>query len=217
MGLTKIEYGSLASSKILNDNFNFLETEISELSDNITTKTANFSSQVATLNSNIENLLNFKQTFIQTGMILPSVIPDIPSGFLLCDGSELSVKDYNDLFNVIGTTYGSSDSTTFCLPDLRDKTLWGSGENNLGVYLKSKLPNIKGEFRLSGTEGSSAVTGAFSAGKKGGSRGAGHEPSAYNPLMSFDASLYNPETTVYSDDCSIVQPPALTIHFIIKY
>ena len=27
MGLTKIEYGSLASSKILNDNFNFLETE----------------------------------------------------------------------------------------------------------------------------------------------------------------------------------------------
>ena len=61
MGLTKIEYGSLASSKILNDNFNFLETEISDLAENLTNKTANFSSQVATLNFNVENLLKFIQ------------------------------------------------------------------------------------------------------------------------------------------------------------
>lgn len=217
MGLTKIEYGSLASSKILNDNFNFLETEISDLAENLTNKTANFSSQVATLNFNVENLLKFKQTFIQTGMIIPTVIPEVPLGFLLCDGSELNVEDYKDLYDVIGKTYGSSDSTKFCLPDLRDKTLWGNGENELGVYLDSKLPNIKGTFRLAGTEGSSSLTGAFTAGKKGGYRGGGHEPNAYNPLMTFDASLYNPEKTVYSDDCTIVQPPALVMKFIIKY
>jgi len=217
MGLTEIKYGSLASSKVLNDNFSFLSTEIANLSDTLIDKTANFTSQVSTLNSSVENLLTYKESFIQPGVILPFAGNTLPEGFLLCDGSELTVSDYEELYSVIGTTYGSSDSTKFCLPDLRDKTLWGAGTNSLGTNLTSKLPNIKGTFRLAGTEGSSSVTGAFTAGKRGGSRGNGHDPKAYNPLMTFDASKYNSETSVYSDDCTIVQPPAMVVKFIIKY
>ncbi|MCD8378250.1 MAG: phage tail protein [Candidatus Gastranaerophilales bacterium] len=217
MGLTEIEYGSLASSKVVNDNFSYLESEIAALSDDMTSKNANYSSQVATLNASVTSLLEYKESFIQTGMILPYTSSTVPDGFLLCDGSEVAVDDYEDLYDVIGTTYGSSDSTTFCLPDLRNRTLWGAGTYSLGDYVESALPNIKGEFRLSGTEGSSAVTGAFTADTKGGSWGKGHDNSKSNPLMVFDASTYNSDTTVYSDDCTIVQPPALAVKFIIKY
>jgi prepilin-type N-terminal cleavage/methylation domain-containing protein len=45
-----------------------------------------------------------------------------PSGYLLEDGSAVSRVTYDDLFAVIGTTYGSGDgSTTFNLPDSRGR------------------------------------------------------------------------------------------------
>ena len=214
MSLIEIEYGSLASSRVLNDNFSYLLSQINTVSDDLTTRSAGFSSQLATLNTNITNLLDYRESFIAVGMILPFLGNSIPDGYLLCDGSVLNVSEYEDLYDVIGTTYGSSDSTNFNLPDLRDKTLWGIGENSLGTYVQSALPNIKGQFRLAGTEGSSAVSGAFSAGSKGGSYGKGHSASSSNPLMKFDASDYN---EIYSDDCLVVQPPALAIQFIVKY
>ena len=43
-----------------------------------------------------------------------------PHGWLHCDGSPISRTAYSDLFNVIGTTYGTGDgSTTFYVPDTR--------------------------------------------------------------------------------------------------
>jgi len=47
--------------------------------------------------------------------------------WLPCDGSSLLRSDYPDLFAVIGTTYGSVDSTHFNLPDFRDRTAVGAG------------------------------------------------------------------------------------------
>ncbi|MCR5264981.1 MAG: phage tail protein [Cyanobacteria bacterium RUI128] len=214
MSLIEIEYGSLASSGVLNDNFNYLKTEVEALADNINQKTSFFSSQVATLNTSVTDLLSYRSSFIDTGMIIPCILSVVPDGFLLCDGSELEIEDYGDLYDVIGTAYGSSDASSFCLPDLTDKTLWGEGSSSVGEYVDSKLPNIKGQFRLQGTEGSSAVSGAFVAGSRGGSWGTGHDNSAKNPLMQFDASRYS---EVYDDECDVVQPPALVVKFIIKY
>jgi microcystin-dependent protein len=214
MSLIEIEYGSLASSRDMNNNFSYLAEQISTLSESIKSDTANFSSKVATLNTSVNAVLDYKKSFIQTGMILPCVTSSIPDGFLLCDGSEVLVSDFEDLYAVIGTMFGGEDDEKFSLPDLRNKTLFGVSESNLGVYLTSKLPNIKGGFRLAGTEGSSSVSGAFIAGTKGGSYGKGHDKSASNPLMTFDASMYNP---IYSDESAIVQPPALAVNFVIKY
>lgn len=45
-----------------------------------------------------------------------------PDGYILEDGSAVSRTTYADLFNLIGTTYGSGDgSTTFNLPDSRGR------------------------------------------------------------------------------------------------
>lgn len=47
--------------------------------------------------------------------------------WLDCDGSSLLRSDYPDLFTIIGTTYGSVDSTHFSLPDFRGRTRVGAG------------------------------------------------------------------------------------------
>ena len=56
--------------------------------------------------------------FVGCVSYFPNVTP--PNGWLACDGSTVSRSDYNELFLVIGTTYGAGDgSTTFKIPDLR--------------------------------------------------------------------------------------------------
>jgi len=42
---------------------------------------------------------------------------DIPSGWLLCDGSAVSRSTYSDLFNIIGTRFGSGDGSTTSIFD----------------------------------------------------------------------------------------------------
>ena len=52
---------------------------------------------------------------------------NIPQGYLLCDGSAVSRSFYSSLFTAIGTTNGSGDgSSTFNIPDLRDKFVVGA-------------------------------------------------------------------------------------------
>ncbi len=85
---------------------------------------------------------------IPVGTILPFSGSTIPPKFLLCDGSEISRITYSDLFNVIGTTYGSGDgSTTFNLPNLKGKVPAGldtsqSEFNTLGKTGGSKTHTL---------------------------------------------------------------------------
>jgi len=51
-----------------------------------------------------------------------------PEGWALCDGSLLPVADHQDLFALIGTTYGGDGQDTFGLPDLRGRVPIGDGQ-----------------------------------------------------------------------------------------
>jgi microcystin-dependent protein len=63
---------------------------------------------------------------IPTGTIVPWTDSSLPTGFLECNGANVSRTTYADLFAVIGTTYGSGDgSSTFGLPDLQDEVVVG--------------------------------------------------------------------------------------------
>jgi microcystin-dependent protein len=64
---------------------------------------------------------------IPVGTVIPYTNEIIPSGWLKCDGSELLQTQYPDLYSIIGNQYGGS-STTFKLPDMRSKTIIGSGQ-----------------------------------------------------------------------------------------
>ena len=54
----------------------------------------------------------------------------IPTGYLLCNDQAVSRTTYARLFAVIGTGYGTGNgSTTFNVPDLRDRVPLGKGTN----------------------------------------------------------------------------------------
>lgn len=59
---------------------------------------------------------------------------NIPPKWLACDGSEVSKTQYNDLWNVIGNTFGTASSSSyFRLPDLRYQFVRGSHPTNYAV------------------------------------------------------------------------------------
>lgn len=65
------------------------------------------------------------------GAIMPFGSNTIPDNWLLCNGQAVSRTDYQELFNTIGTNFGSGDGfTTFNLPDLRKRVPVGKDEND---------------------------------------------------------------------------------------
>jgi microcystin-dependent protein len=50
-----------------------------------------------------------------------------PDGWLICDGGEFSRTEYAVLFSLIGTTYGSTTSTTFKVPNTQNVVIRGLG------------------------------------------------------------------------------------------
>lgn len=63
-----------------------------------------------------------------TGMIGMWATITAPSGWLLCNGQAVSRSTYAALFTALGVVFGAGDgSTTFNLPDYRDRTPVGAG------------------------------------------------------------------------------------------
>jgi microcystin-dependent protein len=61
-----------------------------------------------------------------TGTIIAVAMNTAPSGYLKCNGANVSRTTYATLFAAIGTTFGNGDgSTTFGLPDLRGEFIRG--------------------------------------------------------------------------------------------
>lgn len=158
---------------------------------------------------------------ISVGMIIPYASNGaIPQGFLLCNGAEVLVSTYPSLFAVIGYTYGGSGNK-FRLPDLRDKFI--EGNDVAGQYKDAGLPNIEGEFQSRGHARNQDYNGALTSGsgafehiRRGGGYGdngvSEGSVASTNDKMLFDASRSN---SIYGNS-DTVQPPALTIRYIIR-
>jgi microcystin-dependent protein len=78
-----------------------------------------------------------------TGVVLPFAGLVAPSGWLLCDGSEVLISNYPELFDIIGYQFG--DITTllglgsFKLPDMRGRMPLAMDSMNNGITVPSKL------------------------------------------------------------------------------
>jgi microcystin-dependent protein len=75
------------------------------------------------------DLLPLASSFLPSGIGLPwfGNASQVPSGWLLCDGSAVSRTLYPNLYTAIGITYGAGDgSTNFNLPDLRGRVVAGA-------------------------------------------------------------------------------------------
>jgi microcystin-dependent protein len=94
--------------------------------------------------------------YVPIGSIMPFGGGSPPSGWMLCDGSDVSRTTFAPLFAVIGTTFGSGDgATTFNIPDLRGNV--AVGQDNMGGVAAGRI-----------TSGNSGVNGA-TLGTMGGS------------------------------------------------
>ena len=161
---------------------------------------------------------------VPTGSVVAFAGSSTPNGYLLCDGSAVSRTTYSALYSAIGTKYGRGNgSTTFNLPNLTDKFIQGS--NTVGTVKNAGLPNIKGDFWNMAYQSkaiaeddckqvSEAYSGAFSVRKIKEMVGYATSTS-YEQYdgWSFNASRSN---NIYGNSTT-VQPPALTMRYIIKY
>jgi len=67
-----------------------------------------------------------ESAFVGTVSAYAGASDNLPGGWLLCDGSEVSRDEYPRLFAAIGTAHGGEDgATTFNLPDYRGMFLRG--------------------------------------------------------------------------------------------
>lgn len=175
----------------------------------------------ATSATNDGNGNNIASTYLPAvvGVVQAFAGSTTPQGWLLCDGSAVSRTGYAALYAVIGTTYGAGDgSTTFNLPNLVDKFIQGNAKS--GTVKAAGLPNITGSVTvrqyvpignnfnggaLKGVAGDDDTNAANVCGLSSAKHGRG--------FIYLDASQCN---SIYGKSTT-VQPPALTMKYIIKY
>ena len=174
---------------------------------------------------------------VPAGCIIPFAGPasNIPAGWMLCDGSEVSRSTYANLYNAIGVAWGTGNgSTTFNLPDLRGMFLrgvagtdtvgdpdanarlandhHGNSGNNVGSYQGDAIRNITGTFGTAQRwDWAQTPTGAFSKSQDAsGLTYQYHRVYAGNNINTFNASNVVP---VGSDN----RPKNVAVNYIIKY
>ena len=123
------------------------------------------------------------------------------------EGATVSRTTYSDLFQIYGTTYGIGDgSTTFQLPDFRNRAIWGA--NSFG-YISAGLPNITGTFE-GASQNADYTSGAFYViGRNTKVANDGERDNTYG----FDASRSN---AIYGNSTT-VQPPAIKVRVKTRY
>lgn len=181
--------------------------------------------------------VSYNAVLFPAGVIVPFAgeVENIPYGWMLCDGSEISRTEYANLYDAIGVCWGiGNGSTTFNLPDLRGMFLRGvSGDsendpdaadrvvlndnggntgNNVGSYQCDAIRNITGAVH-NNIQGH-AEWGGSSEGALEWADGQGDASWEDNTWgysgITFDASRVVP---VGSDN----RPKNVYVNYIIKY
>lgn len=96
----------------------------------------------------------------QVGEIKMWPVATPPTGYLVCDGSQVSRTTYAALFALVGTAFGAGDgSTTFNLPNYTNRMAIGAG----GLYSVAGTGGSKDAIAVAHTHSFSATTGLESA------------------------------------------------------
>lgn len=147
---------------------------------------------------------------IPPGTIIHYAGRTVPSGWLICNGANVSRTDYAALFAAIGTIYGAGNgSTTFGLPNLNGRFLEGTtSTGSVGNTYSAGLPNITGEFTA--VEERNTVTGAFYVIKGGQPSKNGNHSSGQRIQLEATRSA------AIFGSASTVQPPSIALLACIK-
>ena len=127
------------------------------------------------------------------------------SKYLLCDGSEIP-SSYTKLRSLMKHT-----------PDLRDRVPQGAGTYAINTRIEAGIPNIYGRWAAdafgTGVYAPEVIIGAIKSIYLTTGHWASSSMYSYYHTFDIDASRCS---SVYKDDCTTVQPPALAVAFYIK-
>ena len=167
---------------------------------------------------------------VNTGIIVPWSSASIPSGFLECDGSNVSRTTYSALFAVVGTTYGAGDgSSTFGLPDLQNNVCVGKSNNKAlastgGAETVTSTGNVGGS-----TANASLSTAQLASHSHPGGANTPHHNGDNNPTASGmrrvtlantgssgsgQGHSHNMSANFSGDATSVLQPYLTTLYII---
>ncbi len=166
-----------------------------------------------------------------TGGLMMWATSSAPSGWLLCNGSAVSRSTYSALFAVVGTAFGSGDgSTTFNLPDYRDRMPIGAGTtysaNSTGgskdaiVVSHTHTASVTdpGHNHLTSSTYNVALRYSSGAGSEAGTDTTAGQPDlrSYSTIVSATTGVTVSNSTTGSSGTNANLPPYLGIYFIIK-
>jgi microcystin-dependent protein len=75
--------------------------------------------EMAAYYTDVISKIDWRNSNMALGDIVLSASPVLPAGCLWCDGAEILIASYPDLYALIGATFGAAASGYFKLPDLR--------------------------------------------------------------------------------------------------
>lgn len=133
--------------------------------------------------------VNVPQSGVRAGTVAWHAASSAPSGWLPCNGAQVSRSLYAALFQAIGTTYGVGDgSTTFNVPDLRGEFIRGL-DSGRGVDPSRTIGSFQGNQNQSHAHtitdpGHSHTTGGGFSGAGGNATVAGPSGLIYATLSS---------------------------------
>ncbi|NBX50594.1 hypothetical protein EBT25_11815 [bacterium] len=165
------------------------------------------------------------------GIIVPFGGSNAPLGWLICNGQSVSRTTYSALFQVIGTIHGSVDSSSFNVPDLRNRFLVGAGlaysvasiggssnqtltSSNLPPHTHSGITASNGDHQHSTTAADNGGTNDGTTAQSGG----GATSSGY--ATGFNGNHAHTFTTDSGPGTSTpfsIMPPYYAISYIIKF
>lgn len=170
------------------------------------------------LTSNGSAWVSSTPTYVPTGGMMMWGTASAPTGYLLCNGAAVSRTTYSALFAVIGTAYGAGDgSTTFTLPDFRDRFPVGAGT----TYSANSTGGSKDAIVVSHTHTATdsghqhAVTGNVAGTADLGTASGGNVYSPTSANTGFGYANITVSTTG-SSGTNANLPPYLGVYFIIK-
>lgn len=158
------------------------------------------------------------------GTVVPFAGASEPTGWLFCYGQAVSRTTYADLFTAISTTYGTGDgSTTFNLPDLRGRAVFG--QDDMGGVSANRVANVFDGDVLGQTGGAEQSTLAA-----GNHAAHGHTEAVYaatgdtagTPVVFAGKDAANGNQASLSVDnqgsgtAFSNMPPAIILNYIIK-
>lgn len=161
------------------------------------------------------------KTKLDAGLIMPHAGAAAPNGWLLCYGQAISRTAYAGLFLAIGTAYGVGDgSTTFNLPDLRGRALFG--KDDMGGAAANRLTSGGGGLAgatLGAVGGGETVTLATAQMPSHGHTFAANAGSGSTWSWGLTAGASAPNVTTGSQGGGGAHanvPPAMVVNYIIK-